>query len=132
MPVANLFASSTTVQLISTGGTLYPGTGVYLGPYAINTLKNIKAQKAFVGVAGITAEGLYNSNALVVETERLVMDAAEQVFVVADRTKFGRHALSFLCDFSPITQIITVDTDKDIEITTENITQNDVELIYAS
>lgn len=107
LPVANLYANSDTVQLISTGGTLYSGTGVYLGPYANNTLRNIKAQKAFIGVAGITTEGFYNSNELVVETERCIMDSSAQVYVVTDHTKFGRQALAFLCDFSSITEIVT-------------------------
>ena len=107
LPVANLFADSGNVQLVSTGGTLYPGTGVYLGPHANNTLKNIRAQKAFIGVAGITEKGLFNSNALVVETERLIMEAASEVYVVTDHTKFARYALSLLCDFSKVTGIIT-------------------------
>ena len=108
LPVANLFADSRNVQLVSTGGVLHPGTGVYLGPYANNTLKNIRAQKAFMGVAGITGEGLYNSNALVVETEQFMLHAVSEVYVVADYTKFGRHALAFLCDFTLVTGIITV------------------------
>lgn len=107
LPVANLFADSTSAQLISTGGTLYPGTGVYLGPYAENMLKNVRAQKAFIGVAGISPEGFYNSNALVVETEKRMLEAASEIYVVADHTKFGRHDLAYLCDFNPIKAIIT-------------------------
>jgi DeoR/GlpR family transcriptional regulator of sugar metabolism len=107
LPVANLFADTTYVQLISTGGSLYPGTGVYLGLYAENMLKNVRAQKAFIGVAGIAAEGFYNSNALVVETEKRMLEAASEVYVVADHTKFGRRDLAFFCDFSPVSAIIT-------------------------
>jgi DeoR family fructose operon transcriptional repressor len=107
LPVANLFADSTNVQLISTGGTLYPGTGVYLGPYAENMLKNVRAQKAFIGVAGISPEGFYNSNALVVETEKRMLEAASEVYVVADHTKFGRRDLAFFCGFESATNIIT-------------------------
>jgi DeoR/GlpR family transcriptional regulator of sugar metabolism len=107
LPVANLFADSTNVQIISTGGTLYPGTGVYLGPYAENMLKNVRAQKAFIGVAGISPEGFYNSNALVVETEKRMLEAASEIYVVADHTKFGRRDLAFFCDFSAITAIVT-------------------------
>lgn len=107
LPVANLVADSTNVQLISTGGTLYPGTGVYLGPYAESMLKNVRAQKAFVGVAGISPEGFYNSNALVVETEKRMLEAASEIYVVADHTKFGRRDLAFFCDFNAVTTIIT-------------------------
>lgn len=107
LPVANAFADANHVQLISTGGTLYPGTGVYLGPYAENMLKTIKAQKAFIGMAGITEAGFYNSNALVVQTERCILDAAGEIYVVADHSKFDRNALAFLCDFPAVTAVIT-------------------------
>jgi DeoR family transcriptional regulator, fructose operon transcriptional repressor len=107
LPVANLFSDSTNSQLISTGGTLYPGTGVYLGPYAENMLKNVRAQKAFIGVAGISPEGFYNSNALLVETEKRMLEAASEIYVVADHTKFGRRDLAFFCDFKTVTSIIT-------------------------
>ena len=131
LPVANLFADSRNVHLLRTGGTLYPGTGVYLGPYAINTINNIKAQKAFIGVAGITTEGLYNSNALVVETERCIIEAASQVYVVTDQTKFDRHALAYLCDFSKITEIITVSISKENRNITEYLSAKNIKLTYA-
>jgi DeoR family fructose operon transcriptional repressor len=129
LPVANLFADSTNVQLISTGGSLYPGTGVYLGPYAENMLKNVRAQKAFIGVAGITEEGLYNSNALVVETEKRMLDAASEVYVVADHTKFERRALAYFCDFNPITAIIT-DAAKTLSQQLQKTLENKVKIIY--
>jgi len=107
LPVANLFANSRTVQLISTGGLLHSGTGVYLGSYAVEMLKTVHAQKAFIGVAGINTRGFYNSNALVVETEKQFLAAASEIHIVTDHTKFGRNALAFLCDFSVVTSIIT-------------------------
>lgn len=107
IPVANLFADSHNVQVITTGGTLYPGTGVLLGPYAETTLKNIRAEKAFIGVSGMTTEGLYNSNALVVNTEKLMIEAAAETFLVTDHSKFNRQSLAFLCDYSHIAGLIT-------------------------
>lgn len=129
LPVANLFADSTNVQLISTGGTLYPGTGVYLGPYAENMLKNVRAQKAFIGVAGISPEGFYNSNALLVETEKRMLEAASEIYVVADHTKFERRALAYFCDFTPITALIT-DTSPKTTQQLQNTLENKVKIIY--
>jgi DeoR/GlpR family transcriptional regulator of sugar metabolism len=50
-----------------------------------------------LGAGGIVAEGVYNSNSLLVETERQMMQCAQEVLLVADHTKFGRLALSRLC-----------------------------------
>jgi DeoR/GlpR family transcriptional regulator of sugar metabolism len=129
LPVANLFADSTNVQLISTGGTLYPGTGVYLGPYAENMLKNVRAQKAFIGVAGISPEGFYNSNALVVETERRMLEAASKIYIVADHTKFCRKDLAYFCDFSTVATIITNKSSCPTHLLQKNI-ENKIKIMY--
>jgi DeoR family transcriptional regulator, fructose operon transcriptional repressor len=129
LPVANLFADSTNVQLISTGGTLYPGTGVYLGPYSESMLRNVRAQKAFIGVAGIAPEGFYNSNALLVETEKRMLESASEVYVVADHTKFGRRDLAFFCDFEAITCIFT-NTPIDPSAQLQKALETKVKIIY--
>src|SRR5262249_56271564 len=67
----------------------------------------IHVRQTIMGVGGITAKGLFNSNMLLVETERRMMRCADEVVVVADRTKFGRQALAFLCELSTIDTLIT-------------------------
>jgi DeoR/GlpR family transcriptional regulator of sugar metabolism len=129
LPVANLFANSRNVQLISTGGLLHSGTGVYLGSYAVEMLKTVHAQKAFIGVAGIAANGLFNSNALVVETEKQILQAASEIHIVTDHTKFGRTALAFLCDFHMVTSIITNSFPNEQAELAQMIEQNNVHIM---
>ena len=69
-------------------------------------LGDLNCRHAFLSVAGIHEEGLYNSNLLLVETERTMMNSAEQVFVLADHSKFGRKSLSKLCDLKEAQNII--------------------------
>ena len=59
-----------------------------------------------MGAGGIVAEGVYNSNVLLVETERHMMACAQEVIVVADHTKFGRLSLSKLCDLGAIDVVV--------------------------
>ena len=44
-----------------------------------------------MGVGGITGKGLFNSNLLLVETERAMMRCADEVVVLADHTKIGQQ-----------------------------------------
>ena len=74
------------------GGYVYPRTGVSLGPYANEMLAGLNVRRAVLSVAGINERGFYNSNLLLVETERAMMHAADEVIVVADSTKFGHRA----------------------------------------
>jgi DeoR family transcriptional regulator, fructose operon transcriptional repressor len=107
LPIAQLVTSSKSIDLILIGGYVYPRTGVALGPFAIATMQGIRVNKAILGAGGIMAEGIYNSNLLLVETERQMMLCAQEVIIVADHTKFGRLALSRLCGLDEIRRVVT-------------------------
>jgi DeoR/GlpR family transcriptional regulator of sugar metabolism len=106
LPIANLLASSRKTELILLGGYIYPRTGVALGPLTTGMLPDIHVHQTIMSVGGITAKGLFNSNLLLVETERQMMRCADEVVVVADHTKIGRQALAFLCELSVIDTLI--------------------------
>lgn len=106
LPVANLFASSRDTDLVILGGYVYPRTGVALGPLTVRMLDEIHVHQAFISVGGITAKGLFNSNLLLVETERAMMRSADEVVVLADHTKIGKTALAFLCELPALDTLI--------------------------
>jgi DeoR/GlpR family transcriptional regulator of sugar metabolism len=106
LPIANLFASSRETDLVWLGGYVYPRTGVALGPLTVRMMEDIHVHQTILSVGGITAKGLFNSNLLLVETERQMMHCADEVVVVADHTKIGRQALAFLCDLAAIDSLI--------------------------
>jgi len=108
LPIAYLLAGDRRVDLTLVGGYVYPRTGVAVGPLATQFLSSIRARRLIMSVAGITERGLFNSNALLVETQRTMIRAVDEVVVVADSTKFGQHSLAFLCELSQ-TQVLIVD-----------------------
>lgn len=109
LPVANLFASNATTDLVLLGGYVYPRTGVSLGPYANEMLERLNVRRTVLSVAGINERGFYNSNLLLVETERAMMKAGEEVIVVADSTKFGHQSLSHLAPLNEASQLVVDD-----------------------
>lgn len=106
LPIANLFASSRETDLVILGGYVFPRTGVALGPLTVRMMEDIHVHQTILSVGGVTAKGLFNSNLLLVETERRMMRCADEVVVVADHTKIGRQALAFLCELSAIDTLI--------------------------
>src|SRR3954468_24779142 len=102
LPIAQLLAACPQIDLILIGGYVYPRTGVALGPLAIATMQGLRVRKAVLGAGGIVAGGLYNSNMLLVETERHMMTCGQEVIIVADHTKFGRLALARLCGLEEV------------------------------
>jgi DeoR/GlpR family transcriptional regulator of sugar metabolism len=109
LPIAQLFAPRRETDLVILGGYVYPRTGVALGPLTVRMMEDIHVHQAVMSVGGITTRGLFNSNVLLVETERQMMRCADMVIVVADHTKVGRPALAFLCDLDAIDTLIIDD-----------------------
>lgn len=109
LPVANLLSNSSNFETIITGGFIYPRLGMLLGPLAEESLAKVHVDIAFMSGGGITAEGVTNSNNLIVAAQLKMMAAASRVVFCLDHTKFGRHALSFC---APLDEVHTVITDK--------------------
>jgi DeoR family fructose operon transcriptional repressor len=106
LPVANLFTSSDRADLVFIGGYVHARTGVCLGPYANEMLASLRAQRAVLSVAGADTSGYYNSNMLLVETERCMMKSADEAIVVADSTKFGHTNLAHVCELSEVDTLV--------------------------
>jgi DeoR/GlpR family transcriptional regulator of sugar metabolism len=106
LPIAQLIGPNSETDLILIGGYVYPRTGVALGPIAIACMAGIRVSTVMMGAGGVVADGVYNSNSLLVETEQAMMRCGQRIVVVADHTKFGRMALKRLCALEEIQSVV--------------------------
>jgi DeoR/GlpR family transcriptional regulator of sugar metabolism len=75
--------------VILTGGTRTPSEAL-VGPFTVAHLRSIHVDLAFMGVHGIDAKaGFTCPNLLEAETDVALIEAARQLIVVADHTKWG-------------------------------------------
>lgn len=109
LPIVNLLVGFADVELVYLGGYLYPKTGVALGGLTVEAIRKIHARRLVMSVGGITEAGLFNSNSLLVETERQMLEAADEVIVVADAGKLGHTELAHLCPLDRVHRMV-VDT----------------------
>lgn len=109
LPIVNLFSTSRDIDLVLVGGYVYPKTGVAIGPVAQASLQELHVQRLVMSVSGLHRRGLYNSNLLLVETERAMMRCADETNVVADHSKFGQQALAFLDGWERIHRVLVDD-----------------------
>lgn len=112
LPVAHLLSTSESIDLVMIGGCVRGRTAVTIGPMADAMLHSINVGKAFLSVAGITERGYFNSNMMLVESEKAMLESADQAIVVADSSKFGKVSLSRLCGLH---EVHTVVTDSNLE-----------------
>jgi len=122
LPIANLFLNDEQVELVLTGGVMYPRHGVLLGPMVENVLATIHTKTLFMSVAGIHEGTLYNQNMLLVQAEQRMMEQTQEVVLLADSGKFGQQALSRLCPLSEI----------DIVVSDENLAPEQRDLVRAA
>ena len=107
LPVANLFASANRLEVVLSGGVIYPRLGVLVGPLAVETFSKIHADVAIMSAGGITLEGLTNSHGLLIEIQRAMMEGAQKIIVCLDHTKFGRRSVTPLSTLEPIDTVVT-------------------------
>jgi DeoR/GlpR family transcriptional regulator of sugar metabolism len=78
---------------------------------------------------GVTKSGLSDSNSLIVESIRAMIQCARKVVIVADRSKFGRDAMIHVADLADIDQVVT---DKDLDQESRQMLEdNGVECLLA-
>jgi len=126
LPITTHLVGSGNIELMTLGGYLYPKTGVALGDITVAALKQIHARRLIMSVGGITEAGLFNSNSLLVETERQMIESADEVIVVADAEKFGHSELAHLAPLNVVDKLIVdaaitdewkrIATDRGIEV----------------
>ena len=107
LPVANLFASANRLEVIVSGGVIYPRLGVLVGPLAVEAFSRIHADVAIMSAGGISLEGITNSHGLLIDIQRAMIGAAQKVIFCFDHTKFGRQSVSPLCGLDSVDTIVT-------------------------
>ena len=107
LPVANLFAAANRLEVVVSGGVIYPRLGVLVGPLAVEAFSKIRADVAIMSCGGITLEGITNSHGLLIEIQRAMIQAARKVIFCIDSTKFGRQSITKLCELQTIDTIVT-------------------------
>lgn len=94
-------------EIFLTGGFLFPGSGLLVGPSAQAGIVQYHANWTLLSAGGITEAGIFNDNEHVVESERLMIKHADRVAVLADDSKFGHHAMRHIADLDELDVLVT-------------------------
>jgi DeoR/GlpR family transcriptional regulator of sugar metabolism len=130
LPVANIFAGANRLEVVVSGGVIYPKLGVLVGPLAVEAFTKIHADVAIMGAGGIALEGISNSHGLLIDIQRAMINAAQRVIFCIDHTKFGRQSVLSLCGLDVIDTIVT-DSQAPTELV-EQLRAKGIEVIVAS
>ncbi|WP_248482479.1 DeoR/GlpR family DNA-binding transcription regulator [Tepidibacter aestuarii] len=105
--VADILSNNKNVDIHLVGGKLNQKHRYLYGTETISMLSNYYTHKAFIGIGGITKNGIMNEDNEDGFVKRKMIEQAEQVIVLADSTKFGKSGFFKVADLSKIDLIIT-------------------------
>jgi DeoR family ulaG and ulaABCDEF operon transcriptional repressor len=108
-PFAESLLRQTAVQVIVPGGPIYREQRVILSSFEEPAIQTFWAQTMFIGAQALRAQGLMQTDPLLVQAQRQLIARAERLVVLADSSKFLAHAGLVLC---PLARVHTVITDE--------------------
>ncbi len=98
------------IQIILLGGVIRQNSYSVVGYFAEDMLKQLSADKCFLGVDAIDSNfGLSTPNLEESEVNKAMGQIADEIILVADSSKFGRRSLSQIIPLSEVNKIISDD-----------------------
>jgi DeoR family glycerol-3-phosphate regulon repressor len=107
--VASLLGSSRCVVLMP-GGIVRPQELSVCGQQAVADASGRWFSKVFIGVAGLTQDGGFDSSPEDTQVKRAYIEHADQVILLCDASKFGKRSLVQACSLQEIDVLITDQT----------------------
>ena len=128
LTVVNELAPYDGVEVIILGGMLRPTELSMIGHVTEQTLRELRVDKVLMGIRGIDLDsGLTNDYLPEIMTDRAILAMGSKVVLLADHSKFGHIASSYVAPIHEVTTLITDDATSQDMI--EAIQQQGVEVL---
>jgi len=112
--ISNELCDVERIKVFVLGGELRKSLYSLSGPFTVNFLKDLKADKLFLAADAISKNnGISNANIEDVPIKQAMIENSAEVILVADSTKFGKDAFCRVCGWDKINRIITDDSLKE-------------------
>jgi DeoR family transcriptional regulator, aga operon transcriptional repressor len=108
MNVISELVDAPGISVIGIGGVLRPVSLSFVGPQAVEMLKDLHADRLFLGVDGFDLEyGPSTPDVLEAHLNGMLMTVVKETTVVADFSKLGRRSVSRIGSIEQIHRLIT-------------------------
>ena len=108
LKVINFLSDYSNIRLITIGGLFVPNNMSFVGRGALQSLENYYLDKTFMSCRSLSmTQGITDSNESMSEIRQKLLTRSNNVYVVADYSKFDKTSFLNICDFSDIHGLIT-------------------------
>lgn len=115
------------IQLSLLGGQFDAHTRAIMGSDTVTQLQNYHPVKAFIGVCGLSAQGLSTADPAEAAIKHAMMQRAHKVILICEHTKFNQQFFYQIGSWALIDCVITDQTPPDAILAA--LTHHDIELI---
>lgn len=105
--IAQHLVNHSVCTVILPEGTVNPDSKLILNNLSADGFANYHASRAFMGIEGITDAVLTNSEPLLIQMERAMIEHSQELVILADDSKFGTIGRLTLCAVERASKIIT-------------------------
>jgi DeoR family ulaG and ulaABCDEF operon transcriptional repressor len=107
VPILQCLFERPRIKVTLPGGELFRDQSIILNPYDDGSLQHVAAQRMFIGCQALTRNGLLQTDTLLVQSERRLLERASEVIVLADSSKIDAPASLSVCPLKDIDVLIT-------------------------
>ena len=105
---ANELLKNPNITVVLTGGVVRPLTLDAVGDLAVNTLRDLHVDQTFLAISAISLDGgLTYPRFEEVSVKQAMINAATEVILLADSSKFGHNALTRVAPLTAIRRVVT-------------------------
>jgi len=127
--IVNALLPHADTGILLPSGAVFREQNIILAPGGEESMPQFHASKLFMGAATVSSRGLMQHDAVLVSSQRRLIEHADQVIVLVDSSKFSSSSGAIVC---PLDQIDIVVTDKDLPPDAEAmLKEHDIRTIIA-
>jgi len=101
------FVGAGNIRILVTGGELSHQSPDLYGEWALRVLSSIHVDVAFFGCDAVDATGFCASDTRSAAVSQLMLSRSQLKYLVADSSKFGRHAMCLVANLREVDGIVT-------------------------
>ncbi|WP_066456426.1 MULTISPECIES: DeoR/GlpR family DNA-binding transcription regulator [Anaerotruncus] len=108
LEVMNKLSGKKNITLFSTGGAWDARNCAFTGRTAVDNLAQFHLDKAFISCRALSMEnGISDKTEAESDMRRRIVESSNEVYLLADNSKFGKMTFVKTCGFERITAVIT-------------------------
>ncbi len=108
LETAKLLSEKENIRTVLAGGVYLPEEKCFCGYLTLDMIRQLHVSKCFIAPSAVSLDfGISDHMPELIAVQRAFLEVSDQVYVLADSSKFGTFAPMKICDLSPAFVYIT-------------------------